>query len=106
MLRLRKRGAEATDAELSQIDDWLKDFRDEFLAVGRTKAGAAPEAICGDYDYFEELKELAKKCAGTGELAVLSLSDLEFYSDGLKRFVLVDAKRPNEKGEVPLGGAY
>jgi hypothetical protein len=68
-----------------------------------------PEVTWGDYDWFERLDDLARRCAVTGEFAVLLLTDLlEPDESGrwIAKFQVVDAKRPNARGEVPRGGAY
>jgi hypothetical protein len=62
-----------------------------------------PDVCWGDFDSFDDLSELADRCAASGEFAVLPLTDL--LREGPQLHV-ADAKRPNEKGEVPLGGPY
>jgi hypothetical protein len=109
-LLIRKQKAAVTQAELQRTKDWLDaDPRHEFIVVGRANSGRAPEVTWGDYDRFERIQDFADRFAQTGEFAVLSIPDLmepNDKHDWIPRFHLVDAKRPNEHGEVPLGGPY
>jgi hypothetical protein len=107
-LLLRKQSKPATRLELHRIESWLDvDPMREYLAVGFTKQGSPPEACWGDRDSFDQLEDLAVRCAPGGEFAVLPLTDLVGNTGKwTPRLHLVDAKRPNDKGEVPLGGAY
>jgi hypothetical protein len=87
-LLLRKRAAPASEAEPRKIQEWLNARPGrEFLAVGYLGKGAPPETTC--------------------EFAALPLTDLvEEGNRWIPRLHLVNAKRPNERGEFPLGGAY
>ena len=77
VLLIRKQATPITEAELKTIKDWLNaDHMREFVAVGCLKPGAPPEVRWGDHDYFDEVRELARRCASSGEFAVLPLSDL------------------------------
>jgi hypothetical protein len=108
VLLIWKQAAPISQVELKEVKDWLNsDFGREFLAVGCPEPGASPETQWGDYDHFEAVQELAYRCAATGVFAVLPLSDLVGQTGRwIPTLHLVDAKRPNERGEVPLGGAY
>jgi hypothetical protein len=107
-LLLRKQATPATQSELDQIRDWLSvDPMREYLAVGCTEQRELPKACWGDHDWFDHLEELALRYAPHGEFAVLPLTEL--VGDTRKwtpRLHFIDAKRPNDKGEVPLRGAY
>ncbi|MGA9672612.1 MAG: hypothetical protein WBQ94_25575 [Terracidiphilus sp.] len=109
VLLIRKQIAPVSEDELQSVKDWLNEnpIR-EFVAAGYPAESAPPEVAWGDYDSFDQLQELAVRCAPAGEFAVLPLTNLLF--DDLRRWApkshLVDAKRPNDCGEVPLGGAY
>jgi hypothetical protein len=107
-LLLRKQAAPAGEVELRKIQDWPNaDPGREFLAVGYLGNGAPPETTWGDSDWFDRLEDLAHRCAPAGEFAALPLTDLvEEGNLWIPRLHLVNAKRPNERGEVPLGGAY
>lgn len=107
-LLIRKQAALASEADLKTIQDWLNtNPQREFLAAGYSQKGAPPEAIWGDHGWFDRLQDLAHKCAQTGEFAALPLTDLlEDNERWIPKLHLVDAKRPNDRGEVPLGGAY
>jgi hypothetical protein len=110
LLLIWKHQAKVTLDELQKAEGWLaaKPQR-EFLAVGYPEKGIAPEARWGDHDWFDKLQDLALRCAPAGEFAALPLTDLlEENERGrwIPKLHLVDGKRPNERGEVPLGGAY
>ena len=107
-LLLRKQATPASEADLQKIRGWLNaNPMREFLAVGCREAGALPEACWGDHGWFDRLQDLALRCAPNGEFAALPLTDLlERTERWIPRLHLVDAKRPNDQGEVPLGGAY
>jgi hypothetical protein len=101
-LLLRKQSMPASESELKSIKGWLdSDQMREFVAVGCVQPKGLPEVCWGDFDSFGDLSNLADRCAASGEFAVLPLSDLLG-----SKLHLVDAKRPNENGEVPLGGPY
>jgi hypothetical protein len=110
LLLIRKREAPVTESEFQKVTEWLAaDPSREFLAVGYPAKGVLPQATWGDYDWLDRLQALASRCARTGELAVLPLSNLlEGHAVGrwIPKLHVVDAKRPNDRGEVPLGGAY
>jgi hypothetical protein len=110
LLLIRKREAPVSEDEFQKAKEWLNaDLRREFLAVGYPANGVPPEAKWGDYDWFDRLQDLAYRCAPTGEFAVLPLTNLLEDNDlgkWIPKLHLVDAKRPNDRGEVPLGGAY
>ena len=73
-----------------------------FLAASLSPADAARTAGFR----FEDLRRLTVRWAG-GQIAVLPLTELIEPGDRwFPRHQLVNAKRPNEKGEIPLGGAY
>ena len=106
-LLLRKRETPVSLEELQRITQWLRGAPGrEFLATGKSDSRAAPETSWGDDDSLDELRELAERCARTGELAVLPLTELAGTGEWIPKFHVVDAKRPNERGEVPLGGPY
>lgn len=109
-LLLWKQKAPITETELETIKRWLKEnTAREFIAVGFSTDSNLPAAMWGDYDTFDKLGDLAHKCAANGEFAVLPLTDLLVKSDlhrWLPRLHLIDAKRPNDRAEVPLGGSY
>ena len=108
-LLIRTHGIPVTEADLQNASEWLtKGSKREFLAVGTSAHGASLEARWGDYDSFDELNDLAQKCLDGGEFAVLPLTDLLYGSDmkWSPRFHLINAKRPNDLGQVPLGGSY
>jgi hypothetical protein len=103
-LLLRKQAEEVSQAELDHIYTWLNSNpMHEFVAAGRHHVDTPAEWAWGDYDSFDQLRELAERCAPAGEFAVLSLTDL--LSPGgfwFPRLHLIDAMRPNERGEVPV----
>ena len=108
-LLIRTHGIPVTEDDLQNASEWLtKGSKREFLAVGTSAHGASLEARWGDYDSFDELNDLAQKCLDGGEFAVLPLTDLLYGSDmkWSPRFHLINAKRPNDLGQVPLGGSY
>lgn len=106
---VRKQKAAVTEDEFKKAKDWLdQDISREFLAMGYSGQGTAPEAKWGDYGGFDELEDLANRYSVTGEFAAFPLTSL-LESENRRwvpKFHVVDAKRPNERGEVPLGGAY
>jgi hypothetical protein len=109
-LPIWKQKAAITEIELGRVKAWLNENPTrEFIAVGIPADSDPPVAIWGDHDAIEDLLRLAHNCAGTGEFAVLPLTDL-LTSGGHRKWTprlhLVDGKRPNDRGEVPLGGAY
>ncbi len=110
LLLLRKQEAPVTEEELQKVKSWLNENQGrEFIAVGYAGKGVPPEVTWGDYDWFDRLEDLARRCAPTGEFAALPLTDLlepGACNRWSPRLHLVDAKRPNERGEVPRGGAY
>jgi hypothetical protein len=110
LLLIRKHGVPVAEDEFQKAKEWLiADPRREFLAVGYPDTGAPLEATWGDYDSLDRLQDLAYRCAPTGEFAVLPLPDLLEENElgrWIPKFHVVDAKRPNDRGEVPLGGAY
>ena len=110
LLLIRKREAPVSEDEFQKAKEWLNaDLRREFLAVGCPANGVPPEANWGDYGWFDRLQGLAYRCAPTGEFAVLPLTDLLEENElgkWIPKLHLVDAKRPNDRGEVPLGGTY
>jgi hypothetical protein len=92
---------------LEGVENWLRsDLSREFLAIGMPEESANPEALFGDLDSFSSLEQLAHRCGTTGEITVLPLTDLVGAGLWTPSFELINAKRPNEKGEVPLGGPY
>jgi hypothetical protein len=92
---------------LEAVKVWLRDdLSREFLAIGVPERSEAPEAIFGDLDGIPELELLADRCGATGELAILPLTDLVGTGKWTPRFHVVDSKRPNEQGEIPVGGPY
>ena len=105
-----KKMAPVTDIELESVKAWLNENKArEFIAMGLTAGSNAPVAIWGDHDAFDGLLDLAQQCAAAGEFAVLPLTDLLVANDSRKwvpKLHLIDAKRPNDSGEVPLGGSY
>lgn len=107
-LLIHKRGNRVQPDELLKSKEWLGAVPGrEFLAAGAERGGPA-EAQWGDLDWFERIEDLAKY-AVTGEFAVLPLTDLQDEDDPsgwISAAVLAVAKRPNERGEVPIGGAY
>ena len=107
LLLLRKRGEEVSAGELGQVRDWLAGQNGrEFVAAARPQPTGPVQAKWGDIDSFESIEKLAP-CAAAGEIAVLPLTDL--IGSGQQwtpRLHLVDLKRPNDRGEVPIGGAY
>jgi hypothetical protein len=106
-LLIRKTAAPICEAELRAIDDWLnEDQMREFIAVGRSDSAGPPEVRWGDFDSMDQIRELAERCAASGEFAVLPLTNLVGRAQWQPRLHLANAKRPNDKGEVPLGGAY
>ena len=112
LLLIRKHQTKVTLDELQKAEAWLAaNPQREFLAVGYPEVGIAPEARWGDHDWFDKLRDLALRCAAckAGEFAALPLTDLLEENDRgywIPKLYLVDGKRPNERGEVPLGGAY
>jgi len=109
-LLIRKRADRITEIELQEVRDWLDgNPTREFIAAGYPAVGARAAATWGDYNSFEQLKELANSCSPAGEFAVLPLTNL-LVENELGRWIpklhLVDAKRPNHRGEVPIGGSY
>lgn len=109
-LLIWKRKALVSEGELQDVSEWLnEDPWHEFVVVGRATLDAKPEAAWGDYDCFERIQDFAQKFASTGEFALLPLANLMEPNDEhrwIPRCHVVDAKRPNERGEVPLRGAY
>jgi hypothetical protein len=108
LLQLRRCNSGVTQEELRGIRDWLSESpTNEFLVAGHAAPNAVPEACFGDADQFEELREIVLRCLPDGEVAVLRLNQVMGGADdwGGGRSI-VDAKCPNERGEVPLGGAY
>jgi hypothetical protein len=95
---------------LKPVEDFLRaDPSHEFIAVGRAGNAGEPQVACGDIDSYPDLLSMAGLCGLSGDLYVLPLSSLEGQtSDGRYRgkHAVVDAKRPNERGEVPIGGPY
>ena len=109
-LLLWKQKAPILATEIAKVEAWLsEDVAREFVAVGLSSEEEPPVAIWGDHDAFEFLRALAENTAGTGEFAVLPLTDLLVQND-LRKWIpklhTVDAKRPNDRGEVPVRGAY
>lgn len=103
-LLTRKQASPITESELKKIEDWLNaDQMREFISVGH-KVGAPPEVEWGDYDSFDKIQRLAQTYAPAGEFALLSLTDL--LERNQHPLLLLHAKRPNVRGEIPLGGAY
>jgi len=98
-LLMHKQGVAITPNELDELGALVQSPWLEFIAVGRLP-GEPPEVCWGDYDFFERIEAFAERFAATGEFAVMPLSD-ELWNKSL-----VYAKRPNERGEVPLTGAY
>lgn len=85
--------------DLSSIRDWLHGGKErEFLALALVDT--TPQAAYGDIDSFEDLLDLALRADPRGEFAVLPLSEL---LNGVyePRLHLINAKRANERGEVP-----
>jgi hypothetical protein len=110
LLLIRKQRTQVTEDELQKARDWLnEDAMREYLAAGYRSEGVPPVARWGDSDFFDELQEMAHICSPEGEFAALALTALhegEDTTSGAPRFHLVDARRPNDRGEVPLGGSY
>jgi len=99
--------ASGGNSDLEAVKSWLrKDPVREYLAIGVPHGATAPEAMFGDADSIPELEELAERCGATGELAILPLTDLAGTGEWRPRLHIVDSKRPNEKGEIPVGGPY
>jgi hypothetical protein len=99
-----------SETELKKIQEWLNENpKREFIAVGFSTADEPLKVTWGDYEAFDHLRDLAYKCAANGEFAVLPLTDLLVQNEHdrwIPRLHVVDAKCPNDRGEVPLGGAY
>jgi hypothetical protein len=94
------------DADLRAIETYLAKFQNniqnEFFALGLPKGETRVRAIYSDIDRFAELTEMLQECRSLGgEWYVLPASDLDH-----EEFHLLNTKRPNEKGDVPIGGAY
>lgn len=110
LLLCEAHGAPPSSDRLKAVENFLnEDPRREYMAVGRVAAGNPPEIAYGDIDSFADLALLAGHCGPGGELYVLPLSSLEAYGPDGRYYgihCVVDAKRPNERGEVPLGGPY
>src|SRR5579863_712552 len=76
-LLLHKQNAAVSEDEILGVKAWLQeDPWHEFIAVGRAGAEVALETAWGDFDSFDDLCELASRCALPFEFAVLSLTDL------------------------------
>jgi hypothetical protein len=75
----------------------------EILAVASSGSGS-PEAVLTDLEgsAWEPFLSLAQRASVPGG----ALSVLPFTTIDQPEFYLLKAKRPNENGEVPLGGAY
>jgi hypothetical protein len=108
VLLMRNEATPVNEVDLQKVQAWLNtNPMREFLAAGYRGKGGPPEACWGDHDCFDRLHDLALKCSPNGKFAALPLTDLlESTERWIPRLHIVDAKRPNERGEVPLGGAY
>jgi hypothetical protein len=109
-LLIRKQADPITEFELQEVEAWLDgNPTREFIAAGYPAKGLRASATWGDFDSFDQLEGLAISCSPAGEFAVLPLTNL-LAENELKRWIpklhLVDAKRPNDRGEVPIGGSY
>ena len=103
---LHKHARDIKSVELEQIRAWLSEnAMHEFFAVGRAGPDVPPTAASGDIDNFDDLQALVSGCSPAGEVAVVNLFRLDSAAHRTERS-LVNAKRPNRQGEVPLGGAY
>jgi len=92
----------ALDAIKTYLSQFKNNIRNEFFAVGLPDGETRLHVLYSDIDWFDELVELIQTCRSPGgEWYVLPVTNID-----AQEFYLVDAKRPNEKGEVPTGGAY
>lgn len=110
LLLLEWHGSPPPRENLHGVEEFLRaDPKHEFLAVARIAASEPIKIEYGDIDSFEGLAVLAAQCGPESDLYVLPLSSLEGYEPDGRYFgkhAVVDAKRPNERGEVPSGGPY
>ena len=108
LLLIDKRQEPVAQHEFQTAKNWLDgDPRREFLAVGCPANGGSAEAEWGDGDFFERIEDLAERYAPSGTFAVLALTKLQHDDlSAIPDLVLVDAKRPNDRGEVPFRGYY
>lgn len=106
-LLLRKHADQISPAELDHLSAWLTgDPIREFVAAGRIRADAPAKSAWGDYDSLDQLHALADQCAPAGDFVVMSLTDLLGPAGTWSpRFHVLDAMRPNERGEVPQWSA-
>ena len=92
---------------MENVKEYLSRFnasnvQNEFYAVGLAQGEANLRVLYSDLDRFASLVEMLSECRGPhGEWYILPASDIDRPG-----FYLVRAKRPNEHGEVPTGGAY
>jgi hypothetical protein len=108
LLLIDKRQTPVTQEELQAIRNWLSsDPKREFLAAACPADSSRAEANWGDLDFFERIEDMADRYASTGVFAVLALTELQHDDmSAIPELLLVDAKRPNDRGEVPFRGPY
>src|SRR5579864_666882 len=107
LLAGRKTGDMPSALSLSSVIENVKEYlsrfnasniQNEFSAVGLAQGEANLRVLYSDLDRLDALAEMLGECS---EWYVLPASDID-----LPGFYLMHAKRPNENGEVPTGGAY
>jgi hypothetical protein len=90
---------------LSQIEAHIHTG-DSLVFVWWTQAALSGARMCGIREHLEDFQEeldseLARLDSAAGALYAFRIADLE-----KPETFLLKAKRPNESGEVPIGGAY
>lgn len=93
--------------DLAKIREYLamvpnpQEFANEILVSARVGEGVAM-AFVADIDRIDEVNDVARQVDGAGgELYILPLREIE-----APELCLLNVKRPNELGEVPLIGSY
>jgi hypothetical protein len=99
------------DSAAAALRTYLAESQDEIVVVWRLIDHGARNASCGiwiewhelDEDFAAEARDIA---ACGGEVYAFRMRDLELRDDKGYVNLLLNAKVPNERGEVPIGGAY
>ena len=87
---------------LEGVKSYLSHEYNEFIAVYIDWTARTAECDFGDIDSYDELREKVTRYSRRDcEAYVFPLTPID-----KPEHYLVEAKYPNEKGEVPIGGAY
>jgi hypothetical protein len=84
--------------DLDRIHQYLAGRNHEVIAVALASGSTALTVLTADEDFFQDVVELAGSTSNTGgSMFVFPLT---------RDSCLIEAKRPNERGEVPRLGSY